>query len=1014
MKKETLLLPRIPVSTYRVQFNREFTFSHAKLIIPYLHRLGITDLYASPYLKAKEGSMHGYDIVNPLMFNPEIGTDSEYTAFAEELRKHGMGQILDIVPNHMCITSSLNSWWTDVLENGQSSVYAHFFDIDWNPVKKELKNKLLLPILGDQYGRVLENQELKLEFREGRFLICYYDHVFPVRPKTYLNILSHGIEELKKNLPENNPDLLDLESIITALKHLPSYTEKDRQRQHERDREKESIKKRLMELHRRSEAIREFIGQNLRAFNGEKGKPRSFDLLDKLISEQVYRLSFWRVATEEINYRRFFDINDLAAIKMEYPDVFRETHRLVMRLIREGMVTGLRVDHPDGLYNPLEYFQWLQRSCFVQLRTGHLEKVKKDIPPDVIESLQEDIPFLNEKDSMRAEIRKIYDAILSSDPSYKPFYIVGEKILIRDERMPEEWPIFSTTGYVFLNAVNGIFIKAEHAKAMDDIYSRFTRMRIHFPELIYETKKLIMQVAMASEIHMLGHYLNIISEKNRHTRDFTLNSLIAAIIEVIAFFPVYRTYITASHVHERDVRYLELAVSKAKRKNPAISGSIFDFLKDVLLLHYRESTREPDKKEWVDFTMRFQQITGPVMAKGLEDTAFYVYNRLVSLNEVGGSPERFGTSLDAFHGKNIERLKFWPHALIATATHDTKRSEDVRARINVISELPEEWRKCLLTWRRLNRKKKPVVDGQKVPDRNEEYLLYQTLAGAWPLEEMDEAGFGQFTGRIREYMLKASREAKINTSWINPNSMYEDALMVFVDAVMHRDSSGEFISDFLRFQKKISHYGMFNSLSQTLLKITSPGVPDFYQGTELWDFTLVDPDNRRAVDYRLRTAMLEELAGSETSTGLLNLSRDLVEHREDGGIKLFLTCRALHYRRKVRELFERGEYLQLEVTDGYGPHICAFARRLGTVTAVVVAPRLLTGIAPYPGTLPLGREVWRTAAVIVPFEDAGVRYTNIFTGEVITAEPAEDTTVFFLAEMLRHFPVALFSKGGGL
>lgn len=1014
MKKETLLVPRIPVSTYRVQFNKEFTFAQAGRIIPYLHRLGITDLYSSPYLQAKEGSVHGYDIVNPMVLNPEIGTEDEYAALAGKLRKYGMGQILDIVPNHMCITSRLNTWWTDVLENGQSSLYSHFFDIDWNPVKKELRNKLLLPILGEQYGRVLENRELKLEFREGRFCICYYDHVLPIRPKTYVNILAHGLDELKITLAEDNPDFLELLSIITALKNLPSYKEKDQQRRYERDREKEIIRKRLMKLHKRSQEVRAFIGQNLTAFNGVKGEPGSFDLLDTLVNEQVYRLSFWRVATEEINYRRFFDINDLAAIRMEDPDVFRNTHRLVMRLVREGIVTGLRVDHPDGLYNPLEYFEWLQRSCFVQLRIGHMEKVKKDIPPEVLENLKEDIPFLEERDGMRAEMRKVYTAILSSDPSYKPFYIVGEKILIKDERMPEEWPIFSTTGYVFLNAVNGIFIQPENAKAMDDVYSRFIRTKMNLHELIYETKKLIMQVAMSSEIHTLGHYLNIISEKNRHTRDFTLNSLIAAIIEVIAFFPVYRTYITASHVHERDVRYIELAVSKAKRKNPAISGSIFDFLKDVLLLNYQESTKESDKKEWVDFAMRFQQITGPVMAKGLEDTAFYVYNRLVSLNEVGGSPERFGTSLDTFHGKNIERLKFWPHALITTATHDTKRGEDVRARINVLSEIPEEWRKCLLHWRRLNNRKKPVVDGQKVPDRNEEYLLYQTLVGAWPVEEMDETAYEQLTRRIKEYMLKASREAKINTSWINPNSMYEDALTVFIDSVMNRESGGEFLADCISFQNKISHYGMFNSLSQTLLKITSPGVPDFYQGTDLWDFSLVDPDNRGTVDYPIRMKMLDDLVNSEATAGLPDLTKNLVAKKEDGRIKLFLTYKALNYRRKMRKLFERGEYLQLEVAGGYAPHVCAFARRLGSATAVVAVPRFLTGIAPYPDTLPLGKEVWRNAAVILPFDDVGVRYTNIFTGEVITTARSKGATVLSLSEMLRHFPAALFDKSGGL
>jgi (1->4)-alpha-D-glucan 1-alpha-D-glucosylmutase len=849
--EENPVLPRIPAATYRLQFNSLFRFRDAQAIVAYLNDLGITDIYASPYLKAKKGSMHGYDIVDHNALNPEVGTEEEYAQCVKELGRHGMGQILDIVPNHMYIQSSDNGWWMDVLENGPSSVYAGFFDIDWDPVKKELRNKVLLPVLGDQYGKVLDNQELQLSFEEGSFSLHYYDLKFPVVPKTYITLLENRLDALEERLTREHPDFVELLSIITALTHLPPYTEMSPEKVAERHREKEITKKRLGTLYQESAAIREHIDESVSLFNGVRGDPRTFDLLDGLLDMQVYRLSYWRVATEEINYRRFFDINHLAAIRMEDPQVFRETHRLVMQLIREGKITGLRVDHPDGLYDPSEYFHRLQLSCFSQLRAGFRE------------GLQEEAPLAGSPD-LAPEVIGRYDELFPPDSGRKPFYIVGEKILLKGERMPEEWPIFSTTGYVFLNSLNGIFVETKNARAFDGLYKKFMSSNLSYQDVVYENKKLIMEVAMSSEVNTLGHYLNLISEKDRHTRDFTLNSLTHAIIEVIAYFPVYRTYINSYSVVDRDHQYIEIAVSKAKRKNPAISASIFDFLRDVLLLRFPENIAVDNKKEWLDFVMRFQQITGPVMAKGLEDTAFYVYNRLVSLNEVGGMPERFGTPIETFHGQNIERMKSWPHALIASSTHDTKRSEDVRARINVLSEIPDEWRRHLALWRRLNRKRRLMVDGQFAPDRNEEYLFYQTLVGAWPVGEMDEAGYAGFRERIRGYMLKAIREAKVNTSWVNPNAIYEDAVMIFVDSVLSDARGNQFPKEFLPFRQKISHFGMFNSLSQTLLKITCPGVPDFYQGTEIWDFSLVDPDNRRPVDYGLRTEMLRGLGRRAT------------------------------------------------------------------------------------------------------------------------------------------------------
>jgi (1->4)-alpha-D-glucan 1-alpha-D-glucosylmutase len=624
----------------------------------------------------------------------------------------------------------------------------------------------------------------------------------------------------------------------------------------------EVIKRRLSTLFNGSPEVRAHLEENLRLFNGTKGDPKSFDLLDGLMNQQMYRLSHWRVATEEINYRRFFDINGLGAIRMEHHDVFQATHQLIFRLIRDKSVTGLRVDHPDGLYNPAEYFHRLQRGCFTQ------QMIASEGAGDPAHLTPQTEHTLAER----------YDEAFLADPAYKPFYIVGEKILAKSERMPEDWPIFSTTGYVFLNSVNGIFIDGNNAKAFNDVYEKFIRAKVNFLDIMYEKKQLVMAVGMSSEVNTLGHYLNDLSEKSRHTRDFTLNSLRRVIVEVIAALSVYRTYTNTWQASDRDVQYIEHAVARAKRKNPALSGSIFDFLKEVLTLRFPKDFKDEDKTAWLDFVMRFQQITGPIMAKGVEDTAFYVYNRLVSLNEVGGMPDRFGTSLETFHGQNIERMKNWSHAMITTATHDTKRSEDVRARIDVLSEMPHEWADRVRSWARMNRKKKTLIDGVEAPDRNDEYLLYQTLVGAWPMGPMEDSAKADFTRRMKEYMLKASREAKINTSWINPDQAYEDALLAFINAVLR--SAGPFLNDFQPFQQTISRYGLFNSLSQTLLKICAPGVPDFYQGSELLDFSLVDPDNRRPVDYAMRIAMLAELKRKEAEMTGVDLAAGTVA--EDG------------------------------------------------------------------------------------------------------------------------------------
>ncbi len=801
---------------------------------------------------------------------------------------------------------------------------------------------------------------------------------------------------------EDHPSFQELLSVQTALQHLPPYTERNAEKIQERHREKEIIKKRLRTLQENSPEIRSFVEENVRLFNGEKGNPRSFDALDELLNDQPYRLSHWRVATEEINYRRFFNINELAAIRMEDAAVFRETHRLIFRLVREKKVTGLRVDHPDGLYNPVEYFYRLQKCCFLQLCLRILGKEKNGSGAQK-EGEDPDRSFAE-------EIERLYDEELARNPGSPlrtPFYIVGEKILIKNERIPENWPIFGTIGYVFLNLVNGVFVDAENGKFFDAIYARFIGGPVNFGHLVYEKKKLIMLTAMAGEVNMLGHYLNRLSEKDRNTRDFTLNSLTTAIMEVISCFPVYRSYINDWGVPERDRKYIEQAVSRAKRKNPALSATIFDFLENILLLRYPRFFGEADKAEWLDFVMKFQQLTGPVMAKGLEDTVFYIYNRLASLSEVGGYPEKFGHSLEVFHGQNFERRKSWPHGLNATSTHDTKRSEDARARLDVLSEIPQAWRKGLLRWARMNKKKKTVVEGQWIPDRNDEYLLYQTLMSIWPLTTGEDLALDDsFRKRTKDYMIKALREAKINTSWINPDTRYEDAMLEFVDGLL---SHAPFVEDFRILAAKVSYWGMFNSLSQTLLKITAPGIPDFYQGTEVWNFTLVDPDNRQRVDYDRCREMLRMLRArmGGNGPGTAALARELVREWRDGAVKLYLTFRALNYRRENAVLFQEGEYLPLETGGVCRDQVCAYARRKGEKMAVTVVPRFFTRCLPKGKASGFGPEIWKDSWVVLPGESAGKEFGNLFTGEMAPAREREGKNVLLLDAVLSSFPVAL-------
>jgi len=982
--EETLsALPlRIPVSSYRLQFNRLFTFRDAERIIPYLSALGITDVYTSPYFQARPGSTHGYDITDYSRINPELGTMRDFDSFTDTLRANGMGLIMDIVPNHMSIAPASNPWWRDVLESGQASHFAEHFDIDWKPLKEELEGKVIIPVLGGQYGEVLESCGLSLAYEGGEISVKYYEHDFPIDPSTYNQVLEHVLESFTDASAKDSPEYHELMSIITAISHLPKRDELNPDKISERYREKEVIKRRIAGLYGGSDVFRAELDSAIGAFNGDEAHPESFDMLDRLLGSQAYRLAFWQVAAEEINYRRFFDINDLAAIRSEHAATFRESHALVLRHIAEGRITGLRVDHPDGLHDPDSYFSLLQQECFVHMALGRMGETG-------------DEPSGSTPD----EMRRLYRGQRDNFPkAKKPLYIVCEKILVGSERIPRHWPIAGTTGYSFMNSSGGLFVDSLNLKPFTEVYRRFIKQKVDFQQLLYEKKKLIMDSFMAGEVNVLGRSLNIISEQDRRFRDFTLNSIIEAIMDTIACFPVYRTYVNSSGVTERDANYIEGAISKAGRIRRDLPSSLFDFLRAVLMLECPRGYTDEQKGQWLEFTMRFQQITGPVMAKGLEDTVFYIYNRLVSLNEVGGNPSNFGTNRDTFHGQNIERAKHWPYSLTATSTHDHKRSEDVRARISVLSEIPSAWREHLIHWGRINRKLKAKRDNVLMPDRNDEYLLYQILLGAWP---HDKEGMEGFEERIKRYIVKAARESKTHTTWISPDEEYEEALVDFTGKVLAHD---DFIESFMGLQRSVSFYGMLNSLSQTLLKITSPGVPDFYQGTELWSLTLVDPDNRIPVDYENLKDLLDELKNAPEG-----YPAKAMKNAEDGRIKLFMTWKALNYRLANKDLFLEGSYTPLEVSGARSRHIVAFRRSHRGSNAIVIAPRLMVTVTPE-GEFPIG-PCWEDTRVTLPDDMKAKRFNNVLTGAIIRAEGAEDSRPFIsVQEALSELPVCLLDS----
>ena len=977
-----------PLSTYRLQFNSSFHFEDARKLVPYLCQLGVSHCYASPILKARAGSQHGYDIIDHNQVNPEIGTEEEFRSLIAELKAHGMGLVLDTVPNHMGVGHGTNPWWQDVMQNGRTSAYADFFDIDWEPLKLELRNKVLLPILGKAYGVDLEEGNIKVHFEDAHFVVKYFDKAFPIDPQTIPLIFASAADPRRSRSNAADPAVVELYLLVHCFGKLPIHNVTDPDQISRRRRETPPLFDQLQRLTSESAAARVEIGETLRMLNGTPDESHSFDRLHGLLEAQVYRLAFWRVSGEEINYRRFFDINDLVGLRMENPRVFEETHKLIRTLLAEDLIAGLRVDHPDGLLNPTQYFRRLQRLFGASQCLGAQPQ-----PPLAADGIE----------------LEAHSAFAQHDwmNQQAPLYLLAEKILEPGEDLPHYWPVDGSVGYDFVNLVNGILIDHRNEGLFTNLYHRVIGEAVRVDRLIYQSKKLIMQRALASEVNVLTHMLNRISNQDRRARDFTLTVLWEAIRETIACFPVYRTYIDErGNVNERDRGYIHQAIDLAKRRNTLLAPAVFDFLQSILLSEGANGDATIyGYREQLYFTLKFQQLTGPVMAKGLEDTACYVYTRFISVNEVGGSPANFGLSLSEYHRANQLRAEYWPHSMLSTSTHDTKRSEDVRARLDVLSEMPRSWAALVMKWRRVNRNRKSRLDdGRIVPDDNEEYLLYQTLVGAWPLRMTGDEQRTEFVGRMQQYMVKAVHEAKVNVSWLNPNPDYVAGMNNFLEKILsptYRGKTNLFWDSLQKVLPALAYFGAINSLTQTLLKLTSPGVPDVYQGQEMWDFSLVDPDNRRPVDFRVRSQALDELLTRGQADDLASLCQELLREYHDGRIKLWVTMCALNLRRKHKELFQRGNYVPLQVTHGKEEHVVAFARVHAGEAIIVAAPRLSYTLMKGREQPPIGG-VWGDSELALLPDAIGKQLRNIFTGEVFT--PGQS---LLCREVFAKFPLAL-------
>ena len=930
----------IPTSTYRLQFNPEFGFQNAARIVPYLADLGISHIYASPIFKAKKGSPHGYDGVDPNQLNEELGSRDDFRVLHRKLARNKIGWLQDIVPNHMAFDYA-NRMLMDVLQNGSSSKYYTFFDIEWDQPQKTGQKRLMAPFLGCRFDRCLKNGEFKLSFDGIGFAVNYYQLKLSLQMESYAELLKSIGAKLRIKLGDDHLDYATLADVIERLNKLSLSKSAEARRA-----EAEKIRSNLRDLYDGNAVIRRCFEEVLRVYNagGKKGKRR--DDLGKLLSEQIFRLCYWKIANEQINYRRFFDINELICLRQENPEVFDTTHRLVKALVDDGYVNGVRIDHVDGLADPAKYLRRLR---------SHLGDI----------------------------------------------FILVEKILQPTESLPASWPVQGSTGYDFTFRVNSLFCVAKNGRKFERTYRDFSGQTAGFDQMVNGCKRQVLKNQLGGDLNNLVKRIKQIADQAAGGCDMSFQRLQQSLTEILVRFPVYRTYIDRTGPSRADRKYIQEAVESAIRGMPQLEPEL-TFIKKLLLA----KTGEPPGKDNTGATgdigkiiVKFQQLTAPLTAKGFEDTALYVYNRLVSLNEVGGDPRRFGCTANGFHRFIKKRARSWPYSMNSTATHDSKRGEDVRARINVLSELPGEWNDHLYRWQGLNQEKKARLNGEEVPDQNEEYLLYQTLLGAYPFEDIP-GNF--FIERIGEYLVKAIREAKIHSSWTEVNAEYEAALVSFAQKILHPIEGASFLKTFLPFFKKVAFYGIWNTLSQTLVKIAAPGVPDFYQGTELFDFHLVDPDNRRPVDFKKRKRFLAQILDKAASDPL-RLIKELLAAPNDGRIKLFLIARALRVRNQETALFKHGCYVPLTASGRFKTHVIAFARIFEKRCSITVVPRFLTGLVKE-NQHPLGRRVWQDTEVIFA-EKTASRWKNIFTAEMLSAKSS-----FKIGRILQHFPCALLLR----
>ena len=946
---------RVPAATYRIQFSAAFRFADAIRILDYLRGLGISHLYASPVLASRTGSNHGYDVIDPTKIDLELGGEQDFLALQSALEERGMGLLLDIVPNHMAAGSE-NRWWMDVLEFGPDSAFASYFDVDWRPPARSLKNKLLLPFLEKPFGEALDAGAFKLAYDDGKVVLRYGEQTFPIAPRSYAEILRYSdVKELGGG--ESQEDR-EWEGIRAAADSIAADSTLGMQAAAERRTKFERLRDRLKQWVNGSAETAAFVERALENISGTPGSPRNFSPLEHILSQQHYRLAFWQTASDAINYRRFFSITDLVGVCVEDPSVFDATHDTVIRLAGRGG-TGFRIDHVDGLLDPLAYLTRLQ------------ERLS---PPE---------------------------------SGNGKSYVVVEKILERDENVPDDWPCQGTTGYDYLNFANRLFVDESQAEALRGVYERWIGSATDFADLLYQKKKLVMRTLLAVEMRSLGRQLIELSRDDRYAREIAPTDLMEALIEVTACLSVYRTYVRGFEETAAEREVITAAIRQARERRSSLPAICYDFLSDVLLLDSPEHVSPLQRESRLAFVTRWQQFTGPIVAKGLEDTALYIYFPLASLNEVGGDPRVEKANPLGFHEFINRRLEKWPGSMNATTTHDTKRSEDVRARISVLSEIPGEWESALSAWSRINERFIARIDDATVPDRNEEYLFYQTLVGAWPF---DGSGWTDFIPRIQEYFVKATREAMLRTRWTRPNERHEAALQAFIANVLDRAANPEFFASFEPFQERIALYGMLNGLSQALLKIACPGVPDIYQGSELWDLRLVDPDNRGAVDFSARAAFLADL--EDTKCQCARQANDLLRNWRDGRVKLHVIKRSLAARNADLNLFLQGSYFPLTVSGARGDRCVAFAREYEGRWALVAVPRCIAseqGPVVDSGQVAESRDgFWRPDEIVLPAGTPRI-WRNVLAGAGSTTISGE--TALPLGEVFAQFPIALLLPG---